>query len=51
MLLASRDGRYAFGYPGPEDVLLLVEVADSSLGYDRNTKLPFYAAAGAMCGS
>ena len=32
--------------PTPADVLLLVEVADSSLEYDRGVKLPRYAAAG-----
>ena len=46
MLLALRDDHYDFGHPRPRDVLLLVEVADSSVGYDRHTKLPFYAAAG-----
>ncbi len=30
----------------PPDVVLLVEVADSSYRYDRHTKLPEYAAAG-----
>ena len=29
-----------------EDALLLIEVAESSLGYDRSTKLRLYAAAG-----
>jgi Uma2 family endonuclease len=32
--------------PRPEDVLLLIEVADSTLAYDRNTKLMLYAKAG-----
>lgn len=32
--------------PAPEDVLLLVEVSDTTLSYDRNVKLPRYAAAG-----
>jgi Uma2 family endonuclease len=32
--------------PGPADVLLLVEVADSSLRFDRAVKLPLYARAG-----
>ncbi len=32
--------------PGPADVLLLVEVADSSLRFDRQVKLPLYARAG-----
>jgi Uma2 family endonuclease len=31
---------------GPDDVLLLIEVADTSLAYDRSTKLRLYAAAG-----
>ena len=34
------------GTPGPADVLLLIEVADSSLGFDQATKLPLYAGAG-----
>ncbi len=46
MLLAFRDDLYDFGKPRPQDVLLLVEVADSSLDYDRNVKLPRYAQAG-----
>jgi Uma2 family endonuclease len=33
-------------HPNPEDVLLLVEVAESSLNYDRAIKLPTYALAG-----
>ena len=32
--------------PAPKDVLLLVEVAESSLAYDRGVKLPNYALAG-----
>ena len=32
--------------PMPEDVLFAVEVADTSLRYDRNVKLPRFAAAG-----
>ena len=31
---------------GPEDALLVVEVADSSLRFDRSVKLPLYARAG-----
>ena len=46
MLLAERDDDYAFSHPEPADVLLLVEVADSSVDYDRRTKIPFYATAG-----
>jgi Uma2 family endonuclease len=33
-------------HPGPGDVLAIVEVADSSLGYDRRSKLRVYASAG-----
>ena len=32
--------------PGPADVLLLIEVADSSLRFDRAVKLPLYARSG-----
>lgn len=45
-LLVRREGGYALAHPRPEDVLLLVEVADSTLAYDRRVKLPLYAAAG-----
>ena len=45
-LLADRDDVYAKEPAGPGDVLLLAEVADSSLRYDRKVKLPKYAAAG-----
>ena len=33
-------------HPSPADVLLLIEVADSSLEFDREVKLARYAAAG-----
>jgi Uma2 family endonuclease len=33
-------------HPTPADVLLIVEVADTSLAYDRHTKAPLYARAG-----
>ena len=45
-LVAWRDDFYAAAHPGPADVALLVEVADSSLLLDRRLKLPLYAAAG-----
>ena len=34
------------GHPGPEDILLLIEVADHTLSTDRNKKAKAYAAAG-----
>jgi Uma2 family endonuclease len=37
---------YRISLPGPEDVLLLIEVSDTTLAYDRNVKLPLYARAG-----
>ena len=41
-----RAGRYADRHPEGSEVLLVIEVADSSLRYDREAKLPLYAAAG-----
>jgi Uma2 family endonuclease len=43
-LLHPRDDYYAQALPRPDDILLLIEVADTSLGYDRDQKLPRYAA-------
>jgi len=45
-LLARRDDYYASGTPTPDDVFLIVEVADSSAGYDRRVKAPLYAREG-----
>jgi Uma2 family endonuclease len=45
-LLRPRSDFYSGEHPGPGDVLLLIEVADSSLAYDRNIKLPLYARSG-----
>ncbi|HJR08660.1 MAG TPA: Uma2 family endonuclease [Pyrinomonadaceae bacterium] len=42
-LLQPRSDFYAEGHPTPVDVLLVVEVADSSVGFDREVKLPLYA--------
>ena len=46
MLLLWRDDFYGGGHPGPADVLLLIEVSDTTVYYDRNAKLPQYARAG-----
>jgi Uma2 family endonuclease len=43
LLLKPRDDFYASSHPTPEDVLLLIEVADSSTYYDRSIKVPLYA--------
>ncbi len=45
-VLKKRADFYATAHPTPEDVLLIVEIADSSLGYDKKIKLPLYAESG-----
>ncbi|GBC85859.1 hypothetical protein HRbin11_02317 [bacterium HR11] len=45
-LLRPRSDFYASGHPGPGDVLLVVEVAETSADYDRQVKLPLYGRAG-----
>ncbi|MBI3973583.1 MAG: Uma2 family endonuclease [Chloroflexi bacterium] len=45
-LLHPREDLYAEAHPGPENVLLIVEVADTSIQYDRQVKVPLYARAG-----
>ena len=45
-LLRPPFARYATSHPTPSDVLLVVEVADSSLEYDRQTKAHVYGRAG-----
>ena len=42
-LLRPRPDFYTGAHPTPCDVLLLVEVADSTLKYDREIKIPLYA--------
>ncbi len=42
-LLAPRKLPYAEAHPSAEDVLLVIEVANSSLEYDRDHKAPLYA--------
>ena len=37
---------YPHTHPGPDDIFLLIEVADSSLEFDRTVKLELYARAG-----
>lgn len=45
-ILRPRDDDYTSAHPTPTDVLLLIEVSDTSLLLDRQVKLPIYAAAG-----
>jgi Uma2 family endonuclease len=43
VLLKPRNDFYKKSLPQPEDILLLIEVADSSVDYDRKIKIPLYA--------
>ena len=45
-LLRWRDDFYRGAHPTPDDVLLAVEVADTTLIADRKVKVPLYARAG-----
>ena len=46
VLLRPRADRYSRSHPTPADVLLLVEVADTTLQFDLGTKIPLYARCG-----
>jgi Uma2 family endonuclease len=46
LILKRREDRYRRANPTDADVLLLIEVADTTLIYDRDTKGPRYAQAG-----
>lgn len=41
-----RSDDYLNSHPSPADIILAIEVADSSIKFDRETKAPLYAAAG-----
>jgi Uma2 family endonuclease len=43
VLLRWRDDFYRKTHPLPEEVLLAIEVADSTVRYDREVKIPLYA--------
>lgn len=45
-VVAGMDEAYLDSHPRAADALLVIEVADSSLPYDRNTKYKMYAGAG-----
>ena len=46
MLLRKRPGGNTASHPRPEDVLLLIEVSDTTLRYDRDDKMKLYAQQG-----
>ncbi|HUP68886.1 MAG TPA: Uma2 family endonuclease [Acidimicrobiales bacterium] len=45
-VLVPRPDFYAGALPGPAAVLLVVEVADTTAGWDRGVKIPMYGRAG-----
>ncbi len=45
-LLKRRSDEYSHEHPKADDILLLVEVSDSTLATDRRVKVPLYAEAG-----
>lgn len=45
-ILRWRDDYYRTAHPHAEDVLLLIEISDSTLRYDRDVKIPLYAKSG-----
>ena len=45
-LLRLRDDFYRGAHPTPADVFLIIEVADTTVEYDRLVKVPLYAKAG-----
>jgi Uma2 family endonuclease len=46
VLLKRRTDRYAYKIPDAADALLVIEVCETTLSYDRDVKVPLYAAAG-----
>ena len=47
-VLTPRDDFYSHAHPGPSDILLLIEVAETSAETDRDVKLPLYARSGIL---
>jgi Uma2 family endonuclease len=46
VLLRPKEDFYSGKQPGPGDIYLVIEIADSSLAYDRNIKAKLYAETG-----
>lgn len=42
-ILKPKDDYYADAHPGPKDVLIVIEVTDTTYEYDHEIKLPLYA--------
>ena len=46
VLLRRRADFYQSGHPQPQDILLIIEVADTTVESDREIKIPLYASSG-----
>lgn len=46
VIVQNRPDDYISAHPSPSDVLLVIEISDSTLKYDREVKLSLYAEAG-----
>ncbi|MEG4271815.1 MULTISPECIES: Uma2 family endonuclease [unclassified Microcoleus] len=46
VIARNRSDNYLSSHPEPPDILLVIEVSDSTLKYDRRTKLSLYAESG-----
>ena len=46
IVLKPREDFYRNSLPAPGEILLLIEVSDSTLAYDKKVKVPLYARAG-----
>lgn len=44
-IVKNRDDDYLSSHPQPQDILLVIEISDSSLNYDQDVKLSLYAEA------
>jgi Uma2 family endonuclease len=44
-IVRSTPDNYLSAHPTPADIFLVIEIADSSLNYDRDVKMPLYAEA------
>lgn len=46
VILKNKEDKYLSGHPTEKDIILIIEIADSSLKYDQEVKLPLYGEAG-----
>lgn len=46
IIATNKDDNYLSSHPLPPEILLAIEISDSTLKYDREIKLPLYAEAG-----